>query len=306
MWEQTPAVIPHARLRPGPGFELSRAALYYSQRLVTYPRLRRMLAGAIATAIKIQQPKATRPAAHATLVRPALAALRHSGIAMLPELLTEKDVRAMTEFLLEQDVVGPDGFPVPLPHLPSGVPMAAYPLAPVLNCPGVLKLVSKPDILDLAAAYLGCSPILSSIGIRWSFPIAGPEADSQLFHRDVDDWRFFKLFVYLTDVDEESGAHVYIDGTHVTPARWLARPYSMDEIERNYGTGRARVITGPPGTSFVADTYGVHRGLAPTARPRLVLQAQYSLLPIYAFNYKPVALSGYVAGDTRLFRLLVT
>jgi len=79
----------------------------------------------------------------------------------------------------------------------------------------------------------------------------------------------------------------------------------MDEVERDYGTGKARVIAGPPGTSFVADTYGIHKGLVPTARPRLVLQAQYSLLPIYAFHYEPVALDGCAAGDTRLFRLLV-
>ena len=49
---------------------------------------------------------------------------------------------------------------------------------------------------------------------------------------------------------------------------------------------------GPRGTTFVADTLGVHRGVAPTERPRLILQAQYSVLPIYAFRYPPAKSSG--------------
>ena len=34
------------------------------------------------------------------------------------------------------------------------------------------------------------------------------------------------------------------------------------------------------------DTRGIHKGMAPTGRPRLLLQIQYSLLPVYMYRYE--------------------
>jgi hypothetical protein len=47
-------------------------------------------------------------------------------------------------------------------------------------------------------------------------------------------------------------------------------------------------IIGPKGTAFIADTWGVHKGHMPIARPRLLLQIQYSILPVMKFEYEPV------------------
>jgi hypothetical protein len=66
-----------------------------------------------------------------------------------------------------------------------------------------------------------------------------------------------------------------------------------------------RTIVGPKGTSFVADTYGIHKGSVPRSRPRLLLQAQYSLLPVFAFRYEPVKLQAPPALDRYINRLLV-
>ena len=176
----------------------------------------------------------------------------------------------------------------------------------VLACPSVLDLVNHPAVLRLAARYLGCTATLSSLGIRWSFPARAGAVDTQLFHRDPDDWRFLKLFVYLTDVDADAGPHVFVAGSHRTAGRLRARPYETDEIERRYGRDALLTLTGPRGTSFVADTYGIHRGAVPLARPRLILQAQYSLLPVFSLLYRPMPAEPRPGLDPYVSRLLIS
>jgi hypothetical protein len=146
---------------------------------------------------------------------------------------------------------------------------------------------------------------LSSLGIRWSFPAESPGGAVQRYHRDPDDWRFLKLFVYLTDVDLDAGPHVFVKGSHLTAARLRARPYTGQDIDLLHGAGAALPVTGPAGTSFLADTYGIHRGMVPIRRARLILQAQYSLLPVFAFRYEPVAVTPRPAVDRYINRLLL-
>jgi hypothetical protein len=127
----------------------------------------------------------------------------------------------------------------------------------------------------------------------------------QCFHRDPDDWRFFKLFVYLTDVDDHSGPHEFIAGSHRSSGRIFSKPYTEEEVERVYGQKRIIKIVGPKGTTFVADTWGVHRGQVPTTQPRLLLQVQYSILPILKYNYRPVPIPNAELFDRYTNRLLV-
>ncbi len=159
--------------------------------------------------------------------------------------------------------------------------------------------------IRIVTAYLGCKPTLSSIGLRWSFPSEGKAEATQRFHRDPDDWRFLKLFIYLTDVDAESGPHVYVAGSHRTAGSLFERLYTTEEVERRHGRESVWTIAGPRGMSFLADTYGIHRGAVPTSRPRLILQLQYSLLPVFAFLYRPVPVAPNPGLDRYVNRLLV-
>src|SRR5262249_26430433 len=136
-------------------------------------------------------------------------------------------------------------------------------------------------------AYLGGKPTRASMGVRWSFPQAHRQSRVQEYHRDVDDWRFLKLFIYLTDVDDTGGPHAYVRGSHKTAFSLKSQAYAQDDIERRYGARAVTRVLGPRGTSFMADPVGIHCGLSPTEQPRLILQVQYSLLPIYAFLYDP-------------------
>ena len=86
----------------------------------------------------------------------------------------------------------------------------------------------------------------------------------------------------------QSGPHEFVAGSHLTSGRILSRPYGDEQLRRRYGDQRMLKIIGPKGTTFIADTWGVHKGHMPISRPRLLLQIQYSILPVMKFEYEPV------------------
>jgi hypothetical protein len=297
-------MLPYARLTPGPGFEPLRAALYYLQRFVVQPHLRDAVARGIAAAIRLRNRADAACVAPDEQLRATLTKLRQDGYALLPTVARAR-VDRIRAYLRDEDVLDADGRRQRFERLPYGMATAAYSLGTVLGCPDVCELVNAVPVLDLAARYLGCKPTLSSLGIRWSLPGGRTPSDIQHFHRDVDDWRFIKVFVYLTDVAENGGPHTYVVGSHRTTGRMRVRAYDREDVSRRYGAQNVQAITGPAGTSFVADTYGIHMGSVPAEQPRLILQAQYSLLPIYAFRYDPVKASGAAVMDAYVNRLLV-
>jgi hypothetical protein len=177
-----------------------------------------------------------------------------------------------------------------------------YTLPDVVAAPHLLELANRPDILDIAEGYLGCAPTLYSIHAWWSFSGHGKAPTSQEFHRDIDDYRFCTLFLYLTDVDLGSGAHQFIRRSHrfeTTQAviqaaaarlgrlgvnvtaedifRSATQGYGRDDLYRAVFDGLIETIQGPAGTSFIADTSGLHMGLPLTHGRRLMFWARYGL-----------------------------
>ena len=297
-------MIGYAQLRPGPGFEFRRAVPYYAQRIVTWRRLRGPVSRGIAAAIRLRHGAGTE-GQDGPAVRPALLDLRRDGLATLGDLVPPAMAKRMLAYFLGQRVARPGGRLVRLEEVEAGASMAAYPLSAVVACPGLMEAINAPDILRIAAGYVGCKPTISSLGVRWSFPSAVKREETQLFHRDPDDWRFLKLFVYLTDVEPDAGPHVFVCGSHETAARLRAQPYERAALEREYGAARIRSITGPAGTTFMADTHGIHMGQPPARAARLILQVQYSLLPIFAFHYEPVPVALPRGLDPYVNRLMV-
>ena len=133
----------------------------------------------------------------------------------------------------------------------------------------------------------------------------GNPEGTQVYHRDPDDWRFLKVFIYLTDVGTETGPHAYVRGSHLTAGRIRSHPYAPQQLMERYGADNIQLIVGPRGTAFLADTWGIHSGQVPRRAPRLILQAQYSLLPVYALRYDPVPIQVGRAFDRYVNRLLV-
>lgn len=155
------------------------------------------------------------------------------------------------------------------------------------GCAAVRALVDDPALQWVAARYLGSLPSFVGANLWWTFPVDATEADrarhAHRFHRDVDDFRFFKYFFYLSDVQPGDGAHVCVVGSHRRPPlqrlgdRWNLRRYSDAEVEASYPADAIVEICGPAGTGFAENTLCVHKGRTPSARPRLLLQLQFAL-----------------------------
>lgn len=105
------------------------------------------------------------------------------------------------------------------------------------------------------------------------------------FHRDIDAWRWLKVFVYLNDVEEGGGQHeVYLNSHKYFPKKlWDIRRYSKNELEEYFPKFCLYVI-GPAGTCFAENTINFHRGAPPEKKSRLLMTAVYfddSVLGIY-------------------------
>jgi hypothetical protein len=155
------------------------------------------------------------------------------------------------------------------------------------QCHAVARLMRDPVLQAIAGRYLQSVPTLVGANLWWTFAVDALPEDrdrhAHLFHRDVDDFRFFKFFFYLTDVPPGEGAHVCVESSHRNPPefrardRWLLRRFSDSEIESKYSAGKILEICGPAGTGFAENTLCIHKGRTPTSKHRLTLHLQFAL-----------------------------
>jgi hypothetical protein len=277
---------------------------YYVQRVVTSRMIRHAAARATVALLGTLHGRIERRRP----VDAATASLRTQGHAPMGRLLSAEQCAEALAWLRERDMVavriatGGDSRTFRIDAVPAGVRIADFPLDSVVHCPHLLALANRPDLLGLATDYLGYTPTITLLGLRWSFPDAGMDADVQGFHRDSDA-ASVKLLVYLTDVDADAGPHSYVAGTHRDHMPLRLRRYADQDIVRRHGA--SVVVMGPAGTGFFIDTRGIHKGTPPKRRPRLVLMVQYSLLPCLIYDYTPVPYRGELRVDPYINRLVV-
>jgi hypothetical protein len=151
-------------------------------------------------------------------------------------------------------------------------------------CPAVKSIEEDPQLLAIAAHYLNSQPILQGTNVWWSFAVDASEQDrsdaAQMYHFDLDDYRFIKFFFYLTDVDEHGGPHVIVKGTHKSKKfahQLKLRRFSDREMVSEYGADKVTVLCGTAGYGFIEDTLCFHKGNPPQDRDRLVVQVEFGL-----------------------------
>ncbi len=168
-----------------------------------------------------------------------------------------------------------------------------------LLCTAIKKLTNDPNLLEIAAKYLGGSPVLTGTRLWWLFAVN--EQDKHLlvdkmtflstdnttkegayfFHYDLDDYYFLKMFFYIVDVDLDNGAHVCVRGSHnkkkLAHLLSLFRRRSDQDIIDFYGAENVLPICGKAGFGFAEDTFCFHKAMVPTHRDRLMLQIQFAL-----------------------------
>lgn len=170
--------------------------------------------------------------------------------------------------------------------LPENTRVCSY-MSNIEKSSTVKELEKDPGILAIAAKFLGTEAVHMGSEISWSFPVAGNVVQkreaAQVFHYDLDDYRFIKFFFYLTDVDMSSGPHTYVSGTH-KGKKLLHQLIGMrcadiddQKIVELYGDRNVVNICGKAGFGFVENPLCFHRGTQPTAKPRLMLQIEYAI-----------------------------
>jgi hypothetical protein len=276
-------------------------AFYYVQRIVTSRTVRNAVSHILVGALKKLHGNKMLCSHYKTSLAEHLG---KAGYIELGKLLSKEQCQEMHCYLRDQtmiDVRG-TGSVFKIDEVPDGVTLADYPLDTVVNCPNVLDVANRPELLNFIASYLRYKPTIANIGLRWSFPGGSSGDQVQSFHRDAEAGTA-KVLIYLTDVDNGSGPHAYVEGTHRDRVPLRLRTYSNEEIARRYGSSVH--IMGCAGTGFAIDTKGIHRGVPPTQRPRLLLVIQYSLLPSMLYDYVPVKCVKARQFDPYINRLII-
>ncbi len=226
------------------------------------------------------RPTSRRPLKSAE-VQAVAAQLSDQGITAPLDLMTRDQAEDVRAYFLDKPYHDPYRLRLGwfrFPEAPSpDSNQAYYDVKTILQAPHLMDIANHPLVLAVAERILGCKPTLDNLACWWYFDQRATAKGFQRFHRDLDTPRFFKLFVYLSDVDAESGAHVFVRGSHRSNRLMVRRYIDDDEVVQQYGADSRVVVSGAPGTTFLVDTSGVHKGGLPGTRPRLVFAAQYNL-----------------------------
>jgi len=150
-----------------------------------------------------------------------------------------------------------------------------------------VRFALQPAVLNLANSYLGVHARLSFFNVWHNFPSHAPARNAQLWHRDLDDRRVFKLFIYFTDVGDQDGPLTYAPGTHAD-GEIRREPETFGEegtsARRSDDGQMAAVVpkdrwvigTGPKGTAILVDTWGYHKGGLVRAKDRIVYTCMFT------------------------------
>ena len=149
-----------------------------------------------------------------------------------------------------------------------------------------IKASLYESVLLIAGLYMGILPRFRAYHLRFNLlvPTGTPEYFSQRWHRDPEDRRMLKMFIYMTDVpDAAYGPFVYINGSQpggkynkIFPQRPPASTYpEMGAVEKAISAEDIKICLGKAGTVIFADTSGLHKGGYTITAPRLMYTATY-------------------------------
>jgi hypothetical protein len=124
-------------------------------------------------------------------------------------------------------------------------------------------------LLGVANAYFNMLTRLRYFNVWHTLATNVAPRESQLWHRDREDFLILKAFVYLADVGMEAGPFTYAPGTHPKGPIRQSPEYTLEgRVQRSTDQQMAAVVPperwiqglGPRGTVVLADTQGLHKG----------------------------------------------
>lgn len=151
----------------------------------------------------------------------------------------------------------------------------------LLACSEMTQLSCDPLFYHVASQYLGVEPVLGYLATSISRPHANEASmlskSAQLFHVDMSNPSFLKVFVYLNDVDDKNGPHCIIPRTHKEKASalWRDGRISDAEMAEHYPESSWDYQIGEAGSVFLEDTKAFHKGVPLIEGERTMAQFYY-------------------------------
>jgi hypothetical protein len=259
--------------------------------IATYELHDRLLANRAARRRYAHEPPALDPVQQRVLER-----VREEGYAVVPmsELISDTTVTSeleaeagrfitQTEAELAREREGGESSLRRRPGKEFVVRKYAYEVELGLDDPW-LRLGLNARLLDIANTYLGMWAKLEYVDVWYTPPVDQAERQSsQRWHRDFNDRHLLKAFLYLVDVDEDSGPFEYVPRSapggeldHLWPWRPLGDNYPPDEEFAAKLAEQAVSFTAPKGTLIFCNTSGFHRGGFAIGKPRVLATVTYS------------------------------
>ena len=226
------------------------------------------------------------------LIRPATPHLDARATSMVDEL-RHRGITIAKGYLSPGRCADIRGFLETCEAIQRSSVRADYRPEDLLESADIRAFIADPFILDIAAGYLGCTPIFTQIAAWRS--LHDPDASAndlseaaQLFHYDYDWPAFVKFFIYLTDVGPENGPFTFVVGTHESKRDWSQGRREDAYIASSY-PDRIWPVTGNAGDLIIADTVGYHKGERVRSGERVMLQLEFAVSRIGAsFQYDPL------------------
>lgn len=143
----------------------------------------------------------------------------------------------------------------------------------------------SPKIVNIINGYFEMYAKLYYLTLNITTPVeARKEAvASQRWHRDPEDRKMCKVFLYLNDVDESAGPFIYITKSRyglkygsLFPQKPPIGVYPDAAIlEKSIAKEDIKICTGRAGTIIFCDTSGFHKGGYATQNERIMFTAGY-------------------------------
>ncbi len=205
----------------------------------------------------------------------------------LPEAFCDKIMERIAElnYVVRDDRVPYD--PSKLHRYDRNNPIAPNYVLPkdeTTDVPEVQELISDPVLIQVAQNYLNSKSIFTGLTLDWSAAVKSvPDMEAaQAFHWDMERIKWLRFFIYLTDVDADSGPHTFIKGSHRTgglPKEIYSQGYKRHDdgyIVNMFGKDAYREFVGKKGTILAEDSRGLHKGKMLKKGERLLLAFELS------------------------------
>jgi len=159
-------------------------------------------------------------------------------------------------------------------------------LIPLVDFKNVLMMLPlESRIINIVNSYMGMCSRFYNLTLNVTTPVLPDAAavSSQRWHRDPEDRKMCKLFLYLNDVDEYSGPFQYILGSQRGGRYGRYFPQHPpkgtcpgdDKVAQVIPQSAMKSYTGRAGTIIFADTTGFHKGGYAKTKERIMFTAGF-------------------------------